>query len=61
LAVQTAIRAKMLCDKKDDAHGAFTPQGACFVRVQGLWCHVLSVCMWALLVYRGMDSLEKEE
>ena len=25
--------------------------------LQGLWCHVLSVCMCALLVYRGMDSL----
>ncbi len=32
-------------------------QGACLVRVQGLRCHVLSVCMWTLLVYRGMDSL----
>ncbi len=26
-----------------------------------LWCHMLSVCVWALLVYRGMDSLSKEE
>ncbi len=31
------------------------------VRVQGLWCHVLNVFVWVLLVYRGMDSLSKEE
>ena len=36
-------------------------QWACLVRVQGLWCHVFIVCVWELLVYRGMDSLSKEE
>jgi hypothetical protein len=25
--------------------------------IQGLWCHVFRVCMWSLLVYRGMVSL----
>ena len=37
-------------------------QWACLVRVQGLWSHVLRVCVWELLVYQaGMDSLSKEE
>ncbi len=31
------------------------------VSVEGLWCHVLSVWLWALFVYRGVDSLKREE
>ncbi len=45
------------CDRQK--HRTVHIQGVCLVHVQGPWCHVLSVCMWVLLVYRGMDSLEK--
>jgi hypothetical protein len=32
-------------------------QGPRLVYVQGLWCHMLNFHSWALLVYRGVDSL----
>jgi hypothetical protein len=47
--------------KKNRSDRATPIQCACLVYVQGLWCHVLVIWVWTLLIYRGMDSISKEE
>jgi hypothetical protein len=50
-------------DVDDDAHqGDFTPEmlSGSSTRYK-IFFHELDVCVWSLLVYRGMDSLSKEE
>jgi hypothetical protein len=52
---------KVLPTKAPDCPYSVNLSRSDMVHVQGLWCHVLSVCVWSLLLYRGMDSLSKHE